>query len=99
MDVETLVNVGSYCETLISDPTFQFLSGSFEQSAVGELLATKPHETKLRESIYARVTAHREFISHLVEYIQKKHDAEAPAPDQTEVLDDPSVHNIYEGID
>lgn len=99
MDLETIVNVGSYCETLVSDPTFQFISAYFEQNAVGELLATKPHETKTREGIYARVSAHREFLSCLMEFIQKKHQAEAPAPDQTEVLDDPSVHDIYRGID
>lgn len=98
MDTDTILNVGAYCEGLLSDPTFQSLSAYFEQVAVEELLASKPHETKLRESIFARVSAHRDFLSMLGDFVKQKHEAEKPPADQTEVLDDPSVHEIYKGI-
>lgn len=96
MNVDDILNVGSYCEQLLQNPTFQFISGYFEQGAVGELLATKPHETKTRESIYARVTAHREFLNLLVHFVQQKKEATEPQPDQSD--DDPTVHEIYKGI-
>lgn len=96
MDADTIVSVGNFCETLLLNPTFQFLSGWFEQSSVAELLATQPHETKSRESIYNKITAHREFLSLLKEMVDKKN--AALAPHQTDPLDDPSVHEIYKDI-
>lgn len=96
MDTDTIVNVGNYCEQLLQDPTFQFLSGYFEQEAVANLLATQPHELKLRESIYARISAHREFLAKMAEFVSKKNDAVEPK-DQSESIDDPTVHDIYKG--
>lgn len=99
MDPETLESVGSYSEQLLTDPTFQFISAFFEQTAAAELLATKPHETKLRESIYARVAAHREFLSTLHSFVKQKDEvlAKKAPTDHLDEIDDPAVHNIYEG--
>lgn len=96
MDADTILRVGDYCEQLLTDPTFQWLSAYFEQNAVGEMLSTKPHETKLRESIYARVTAHHEFLAMVKDFVIKKH--EAIEPKETDDIDDPSVHDIYKDI-
>lgn len=93
---QNLLDVGGYCNALLADPTFKYLSGYFEANAVAGLLSTQPHETKLRESIYARVLAHREFLNMLIGFAQEKADADQPTPDQTD-FDDPSVHNIYKG--
>ncbi len=99
MDNETIVGLGSYCEQLLCDPNFQFLSAYFEQNAAAELLSTKPHETKLRESIYARVTAHREFLTTMSSFVKQKTDLDQlTAPkDHLDEIDDPAVHNIFEG--
>jgi hypothetical protein len=96
LDEDFYLNVGAYCEHLLADPTFKFLSGNFEAQQVAQFLSTQPHETKLRESIYSRVQAHRDFMATIIEFAQKKVDAEKPA-DQTDI-DDPSVHDIYKGF-
>lgn len=93
MDVDTVLRVGSYCETLLADPTFQFLCMYFEQNAVGEMLSTQDHETKKRESIYSRIKANREFLLMMKAFIEDKNKSLEPI--ETDQIDDPSVHNIY----
>lgn len=94
MDAETTVAVGDYCETLLSEPLFQFVAAYFEQQLVGELLATKPPEMKAREYVYAKIQAHREFLSALANFVKEKDEARTPKPDHSD--DDPTVHDIYE---
>lgn len=93
MDADTLVALGNYCEGLIQDPSFQFVSAFFEQQLVAELLASKPHETKAREFIYSKISAHREFLSSLADFVKERDEAQQPQPDHLD--DDPSVHNIH----
>jgi hypothetical protein len=98
LDQDTLVNVGQYCERLLADPTFQFISAFFEQTAVGEMLSTQAHEQKRRESIYARVLAHGEFKSQMKEFVDKMLELTAQKPKDQSDPDDPTVHEIYEGF-
>lgn len=93
MDTDTVITVGDYSETLLNDPSFQFIVATFEGQLVQEMLATKPHESKLREYVYAKIQAHREFISSLASFVKERDEARKPPPDQSE--DDPTVHNIY----
>lgn len=96
IDVDTVLDMGSYCDNLITDPHFQFLSAHYEKRCIDDLLATKSHEAKAREALYSKITAHREFIETLVEWIKMKNEAvKKQNPDHTDIIDDPSVHDIY----
>jgi hypothetical protein len=97
LDTDTTIALGSYCEQLLVNHFFQFLSADFEQTAIAELLNTKPHEIKAREAIYARITAHREFLLSVKQFIDKKEQALQPEQDQSD--DDPTVHEIYRKVD
>lgn len=96
MDEDTLVNVGAYCEQMLAHPTFQFISAFYEQSAIGEMLSTKPDEKQKREDIYARVIAHHQFIAQLNDFVSKKRELteHTLTADQSD-NDDPTVHAIY----
>lgn len=87
MDADELLQLGHYCDVLIADPSFQQLSASFEGGLVSDMLATKPDQTKLREHIYAKVCAHREFITFLVELIKLKNEALKPIEPEEDNLD------------
>jgi hypothetical protein len=94
MDADTLVAVGDFCENLLNETHFQFVAAYFEQNLLAEMLATKAHEAKAREFIYAKIMAHREFLSSLANFVKEKDEARKPHQDHLD--DDPSVHNIYE---
>jgi hypothetical protein len=81
-NLEAIVELGSYSENLLIDPNFQFISAYFEQQAVQEILSTQPQETKKREYLYAKVQAHREFLTQLAEFVKEKNKALEPQIDQ-----------------
>jgi hypothetical protein len=95
LDLNSVLEVGHFCEQLLQNPTFQFICAYFEQNAAGEFLSTKGHELKSREAIYARVQAHREFLTMLGGFVSKKNEAVTEQPDHSD--DDPTVHDIYKG--
>lgn len=97
MDADTLLNIGSYCETLLQDPMFQYICSWYETQASTEMLSTKPHEIKAREYAYAKVQAHREFLSGLMDFVKQKNQAlEKSQPDHLDQIDNPAVHNIFD---
>lgn len=81
------VELGHYADAVLADPTFQYLSASFEQSLVAELLATQPPESQRREYVYTKIQAHREFLTHLVEYVKLKNEAIKPVEVEQPILD------------
>lgn len=87
MTLDEIIGYGSFADTLLADSTFQILSASFEQALVAELLATKPLESDKREYIYGKVNAHREFLTHLAEFIKAKNEALKPIEDEERLLD------------
>jgi hypothetical protein len=87
--------VGDYLQSLLSNQHFQLVSAWFEQTAVQELLSTKHDDKEGRERIYARIAAHRDFLTTLVQIIARQQELTQPQPQDHSDEDDPSVHNIY----
>lgn len=96
MNAEDVLELGGYADHLLADPTFQYLSAGFEQGLVAELLATKPLEADRREYIYTKIAAHREFLTHLVEYVKAKNEALKPIEDNEAPLLDPNGFDYSE---
>jgi hypothetical protein len=88
--LEGVLELGSYADQLLAHPQFQYLSAHFEQALVSEMLATSPQESKRREYIYSKIQAHREFLTHLVEFIKARNEALAPPPEEEADLLDPN---------
>lgn len=96
-DIEAILNVGSYCEQVLQNPTFQFLSARFEQQFADEWAASEPHENKKRDAAYFSIKAHREFLTYMATFVKAKNEALAKQdpPDHLDLIDDPNVHDIY----
>lgn len=81
----------------MQSPDFQLIAAYYEQELVSSLLNSKPEDSKSREQIFFRIQGFRDFLIRLASTAEMKQKLINPVQDQSDI-DDPTVHNIYEGI-
>ncbi|MHC2284429.1 hypothetical protein [Bradyrhizobium barranii] len=102
MNDETILALGGFCKELLGDSAFHALVQLHEQQCASDLMRTQPHETKRREYLYAAFQGFQEFRV-LAEKFAEAFDALPQHQDQSTVvytpdpIDDPRVHDIYDG--
>lgn len=101
MNDDTILALGGFCKELLSAEAFQALVQMHSQQCAADILATQPSETKHREFIYASYQGFESFLGLAKKFADAfdklpQHQPDAPAPDQD--IDDPSVHDIYDGM-
>jgi hypothetical protein len=98
---ETISALGGFSLELLSNEAFKALVAMYEQQCAADILKTAPHETKMREQIYASYLGFEGFLALVRKFAeaaetlattQSKQVDTAPDP-----IDDPSVHDIYTG--
>lgn len=99
MNDETILSLGGFCKELLGAEAFQALVQMYSQQCAADILGTKPHETKAREQIYASYMGFEGFLDLAKKFAEGFDNLAnikpAAAPDQD--IDDPSVHDIYDG--
>lgn len=75
---EDVVALGDYCEKVLEAPHFNSLFDEFKSDRFNMMLSTKPHETKMREGIYAEMNALGEFLALMKSYVDKRNDLIEP---------------------
>lgn len=103
MNDDTVYALGGFCKELLGAEAFQALVQMHSQQCAADILATQPTETQSREFIYASYQGFESFLGLAKKFADAfdklpQHQANEPdavAPDQ---FDDPSVHDIYDGM-
>jgi hypothetical protein len=105
MNDDTILALGSFCKELLGAEAFQALVQMHSQQCAADILATQPHETKAREGIYAAYQGFESFLGLTKKFadaydkLPHLQNIDAPAPGQIDdEFDDPSVHDIYDGM-
>jgi hypothetical protein len=60
-----IVQRGEFVENFMRSETFNAIYREYTDAALQRLLNSQPHETKLREFEYTKITAISEFVNHL----------------------------------
>jgi hypothetical protein len=98
---ETISALGMFCTDMLSSEPFQALVQMYSQQCAVDILKTEPHELKKREQLYASYRGFEGFLALAKQFaagheqITTEKTAAASAPD---LFDDPSVHDIYDGL-
>lgn len=98
MNDDTILALGGFCKELLGDEAFKALVSLYEQQCASDLMRTQPHESKRREQMYASYRGFEDFLGLARDFANAHEKLTNPdtvdAPDQ---IDDPSVHDIYDG--
>lgn len=101
MNDETISALGGFCTELLGAEAFQALIAMYSQQCAADILATKPHETKAREQLYASYLGFENFLAltkKFSEAFEKLQQNDNPVFTPDDIIDDPSVHDIYDGM-
>jgi hypothetical protein len=100
----TILALGGFCKELLGAEAFKALVAMFEQQCAVDILNTQPHETKARDYIHASHQGFQSFLgltrkfADAFDQLPQHQDNQSAAPGHDEEdLDDPSVHDIYNG--
>jgi hypothetical protein len=95
-----ILGLGAFCQELLGSEAFSALTQMYSQQCAADILSTKPEEGKNREQIYAAYMGFEGFLA-LAKKFADAHIAlqnETASADTTEAdIDDPRVHDIYDG--
>jgi hypothetical protein len=101
---DTILALGGFCNELLGAEAFKALVAMYEQQCAVDILNTQPHETKARDYIHASHQGFQSFLGLTRKFadafnkLPQHQENQSDAPDQSEDdLDDPSVHDIYDG--
>jgi hypothetical protein len=102
MNDDTILALGGFSKELLGSETFQALVAMFRQQCAADILRTQPHEVKAREFIYATCRGFDEFEGLMAKFAEafdslpqhQDNNTTRTAPDP---IDDPSVHDLYDG--
>jgi hypothetical protein len=102
MNDDTILALGGFSKELLGAEGFQALVAMFRQQCAADILKTQPHETKAREYIYASCQGFEEFLGLAAKFAEAfdklpQHQDNNPDTSAPDPLDDPSVHDIYDG--
>lgn len=95
MNDNEVMELGGYCETLLSSPSFQHIAMRFEQQLVDEILVNRPDDQTQRDRI-SRTQGFREFLAYLGRTVQRRSEIVSEADIPPDHSDDPSVHDIFD---
>lgn len=103
MNDEQILTLGSFAKELLGAEAFTALVAMFRQQCAADILKTQQHETKKREFIYASSQGFEEFLglmAHFAEAFDKlpQHQDQNTAVAAPDPFDDPSVHDLYDGL-
>lgn len=107
MNDETILALGGFCKELLSSEAFQALVQMHSQQCAVDILATAAHETKKRDYIHASYQGFENFLALAKDFAAgfDKLQADLGSPtttattsDAPDIDDDPSVHDIYDGM-
>jgi hypothetical protein len=103
MNDDTILSLGSLSKELLGHEAFTALVAMFRQQCAADILKTQQHETKKREFIYATSQGFDEFLGLMAQFAEAfdklpQHQDNNPAVSAPDPLDDPSVHDIYDGM-
>ncbi|MBR1173896.1 hypothetical protein JQ617_08020 [Bradyrhizobium sp. KB893862 SZCCT0404] len=88
---DEILAVGAYARSLMTDETFNALYREYTDGMLANIIASQPHEVKVREFEYAQIRAMTGFMSHLVglaESAAKIIEKNAPSSSQDDELED-----------
>jgi hypothetical protein len=97
LNEETILALGQFCKDLLDAEAFKTMQALFHQQMAADILKTASHETKAREQIYAANMGFNSFTGLLGQFAgayEKLMETHVP-PDHLDIIDDPSVHDIY----
>jgi hypothetical protein len=96
---DTILALGGFCTELLREEAFQALVQLYSQQCAADVLNTKPHEVKAREQIYASYLGFENFLA-LTKKFSEAYEklTNDPVIDELDEIDDPSVHDIYNGM-
>ena len=103
MNDETILALGGFCKELLGAEAFQALIQMHAQQCSVDILNTQPHETKAREYIYASYQGFESFLKLAKQFAEAfdklpQHQDNEPVETAPDFFDDPSVHDIYDGM-
>lgn len=87
MNPDQIVALGTYCEALMRDDTFNMLCELRKQTLVQGMIGTQPHEAKRREGIYAEVWGLLNFLAMMKGFVDARDAILAEANEQLEEQD------------
>ena len=89
IDDDTQVMRGEFVETITAHPLWVSLVEEFEQASCQQLLGTKAHEVKKRESIFNTFDGARTFLDYLRSLVRAKYEIlESRAIEQEDALEE-----------
>lgn len=71
MTEDEIVELGDYCQQVMSDYRWKSILEQFETQIVHHMLTTEPHETKKREGIYAASRGVQDLLGHMATLVQQ----------------------------
>lgn len=100
MNDEMILGLGSFCKELLSSEAFTALTKLYSQQCAVDILETRTDDKAGRESIYAAYQGFEGFLA-LTKKFADAHDKitteTASAGTTEDDIDDPRVHDIYDG--
>ncbi len=72
MTDQEVIELGYYCEELLRNEYFNTVSQQFEQQCFVHMMTTAPKDKMEREGIYSQYRGYKDFIAHLVAFVEQK---------------------------
>lgn len=72
IDEDTQVELGLFAQEVLLHPLFLTITSQFETAMCQQLLSTKPHEVKARESIYTTFQGGLQFVDFMKTHVLAK---------------------------
>jgi hypothetical protein len=72
MTDEELIDLGTWCEELLSEERFRRVVEEFEQQCFQHFITTTPKDKMERESIYLQCQGAKDFLAHVRAYAEQK---------------------------
>lgn len=87
MNPDQIVALGAYCEALMRDDAFNLLCGMYREQLYTAMMSTKPHETKMREGLYAEGWGLHNFLAMMKGFVDARDALLNEATEQSEEQD------------
>ena len=80
---DQILTLGEGCKRVLSDDTFNQLFREYSDASLAAIVASQPHEVKLREFEYAKLQALKGFAEYLASFVEAAHNITNP-PQQSD---------------
>jgi hypothetical protein len=96
-----ILGLGVFCQELLGSEAFDAITKLYSQQCAVDILNTPPKEKEARENIYAAYQGFEGFLALVRKFAdahEKLTNQNTAAQDTTDDIDDPRVHDIYDGM-